>query len=671
MSSVYYKFASSKNESRVTFDGTHISVFDIKKEIMLNNKMGSGKDFDLGLYDAATGEELKDDHYQVPRSKSLIARRLPPANKAKGGSAAKYIAGTSAALGGRDDLLDRRVEAGSRAELLAKKGLSMPGMPGGKHMTARFDGKSDPSGSSNAADALPTVSTGSMEEDARLAAMMQQQDAQWLEEQNQLSQQTRVAYDGGGRGRGTFRGGAAGRGGASGRGGLSTANYNYLLDPEKPPPPGYICYRCGQKGHWIQACPTNENPEWENKPRFKRTTGIPRSFLKTVEQPAAGEGGNAGVMITADGSFVTIQSDTEAWKKHTKAKALTEADVREGAGTDSALSCPICSRLLREAVRTPCCKTLYCEECIHTTLLEQDFVCPSCESKIVSLDRLKPDDEARQKVEDFVKLEIERSKESNANSDDAGNSDADNSVDKRAKEEENASEGVKQEQSPKPVPTSSEKPSPAVKEGTPEPGEITGEDNQVNANMVMSNNNFDMNAMNMMGMMMGMNPMMQFQALQMQATQTMMALQNPQLPPPMRMQLMMQLQMQQNAMQMIMSGNPMAMMGGHNNMGSTGHSGANTPNHHIQQHQEQQQRRPAGRSPQKVGGNGLPMQQGQSGPSKQPTVKLGQGNGSPNRNQHGDSTSSKRKLDDVSDGGVVVGATDDSEIKAPKQIKTQ
>lgn len=60
MSSVYYKFASSKNESRVTFDGTHISVFDIKKEIMLNNKMGSGKDFDLGLYDAATGEGKQD-----------------------------------------------------------------------------------------------------------------------------------------------------------------------------------------------------------------------------------------------------------------------------------------------------------------------------------------------------------------------------------------------------------------------------------------------------------------------------------------------------------------------------------------------------------------------------------------------------------------------------------
>lgn len=88
--------------------------------------------------------ELKDDNYQVPRSKSLIARRLPPANKARGGSAGKYIAGTSAALGGRDDTLDRRVEAGSRAELLAKRGISMPGLPPGKHLTARFDGKSDP-----------------------------------------------------------------------------------------------------------------------------------------------------------------------------------------------------------------------------------------------------------------------------------------------------------------------------------------------------------------------------------------------------------------------------------------------------------------------------------------------------------------------------------------------
>ena len=40
----------------MTFDGTHISVFDLKREIILANKMGNGKDFDLGIYDNVTGE---------------------------------------------------------------------------------------------------------------------------------------------------------------------------------------------------------------------------------------------------------------------------------------------------------------------------------------------------------------------------------------------------------------------------------------------------------------------------------------------------------------------------------------------------------------------------------------------------------------------------------------
>lgn len=116
--------------------------------------------------------------------------------------------------------------------------------------------------------------------------------------------------------------------------------------------------------------------------------------------------------------------------------------MRENAGTDSALSCPICSRLLREAVRTPCCKTLYCEECIHTTLLDQDFVCPNCESKIASLDKLKPDEEARQKVEEFVKSELQKSKEANGGE----NSESETDSTKNVKREENKGpEEVKKE----------------------------------------------------------------------------------------------------------------------------------------------------------------------------------------------------------------------------------
>lgn len=53
-SSVFYKFNSRKDESRVTFAGTGISVFDLKREIILANNMGKANDFDLFIYDTTS-----------------------------------------------------------------------------------------------------------------------------------------------------------------------------------------------------------------------------------------------------------------------------------------------------------------------------------------------------------------------------------------------------------------------------------------------------------------------------------------------------------------------------------------------------------------------------------------------------------------------------------------
>lgn len=91
---------------------------------------------------------LTDDHHQIPRSTSVIIRRIAPNPKLKnGGTAARYIAGTSASVGGRDDLVDRRVEASSREELMNKRGLGGLGRGGGMmgkgNMTARFDKKEE------------------------------------------------------------------------------------------------------------------------------------------------------------------------------------------------------------------------------------------------------------------------------------------------------------------------------------------------------------------------------------------------------------------------------------------------------------------------------------------------------------------------------------------------
>lgn len=53
---VFYKFKSQREPSRIAFDGTAISVFDLKKEIIAENKMGKGADFDFAIYHADTEE---------------------------------------------------------------------------------------------------------------------------------------------------------------------------------------------------------------------------------------------------------------------------------------------------------------------------------------------------------------------------------------------------------------------------------------------------------------------------------------------------------------------------------------------------------------------------------------------------------------------------------------
>lgn len=72
--------------------------------------------------------------------------------------------------------------------------------------------------------------------------------------------------------------------------------------------------------------------------------------------------------------------------------------------------CPIDNRLFRDAVKTPCCEKAYCEECIQTHLLEHDFVCPNCQKKITSLDKLIINKPLRTRVGDYIDRAIEESR---------------------------------------------------------------------------------------------------------------------------------------------------------------------------------------------------------------------------------------------------------------------
>ena len=56
MNFVHYKFKSQNKPSRIVFDGTGISVFDLKREVILANKLGTGTDFDLSIYEEASNQ---------------------------------------------------------------------------------------------------------------------------------------------------------------------------------------------------------------------------------------------------------------------------------------------------------------------------------------------------------------------------------------------------------------------------------------------------------------------------------------------------------------------------------------------------------------------------------------------------------------------------------------
>ncbi|KAF8315353.1 DWNN-domain-containing protein [Clavulina sp. PMI_390] len=385
---VYYKFKSQRAEKRIAFDGTGISVFDLKKEIILTNNFGKASEVDLLLFDSAD-KEYTDDNQIVPRSTSVIAKRMP-ASKPGRGNAALYVAGAAPTSNSQAVRQDSSKPSSSLPAAWNKSS--------GGAISKRFDGKEDRRSFSNASKpvnikATPKVeSVAAASEADSIKAMFEADDEVWKETQERMSHATPIY---------TNRGGAP-----RGRPFQPSPHLNRPTD-SRPLPPGYICHRCSKPGHWIQDCPTNDDRDYDNRPRVKRTTGIPRSFLKAVDAP---EGAAQGVMITPEGGFVIAQPDIASWEKQrSRPTPLTAADVREKRPSDLSLECPICNKLLRDAVKTPCCSKTFDEECIQTHLLESDFICPSCHKKISSLDKVTPDTASREKVRRYIADEIAKS----------------------------------------------------------------------------------------------------------------------------------------------------------------------------------------------------------------------------------------------------------------------
>ncbi|KAI9889966.1 MAG: hypothetical protein M1814_004584 [Vezdaea aestivalis] len=379
-SSVFFKFKSQKEPSRVTFDGTGISVFELKREIITINRLGDGNDFDLAIFNEDTNEEYDDDTTIIARSTSIVAKRLPPARAGKG-SAARYVTG------------------------------KMPVSAKNSSRTERSNQKDSVSKPTTSVIAGPTVIDSSQTEEERIAAMLNADAEQWDQQKKEMANATPVYRPNAGRGKGVA-----------------------TNAPSNPPPSGYVCYRCGEKGmkgkpktvcphkanydkgHWIQQCPTNDDPNFDGRPRVKRTTGIPRSFLRTVAKPdslskdSSGDGTSApsGVMVNAEGEFVVAEPDNASWALfQAKAKASEQAQQIAAKGNkelqDLGLECPIDKKLFVAPTKTPCCNKTYCTECITNALFESDLTCPNCHTEGVILEELVVDEEMVATVKAYVK----------------------------------------------------------------------------------------------------------------------------------------------------------------------------------------------------------------------------------------------------------------------------
>lgn len=356
-SAIFYRFRSQKNASRIFFDGTGITVFDLKKEIINENKLGDGTGFELRLYHNDTEEEYADDTVVIPRSTSVVARRSPPS---KGGrsNAARYVTGKP------------------------------------RITKITLDLKSKDDGSFATEENKEVQADTKMSEEDRINAMFANQDDQWSKVQQNMSAATPVFN--------------------KPTGGATAGATNDV------PPPGYMCYRCGSKDHWIKNCPTNNDPNWEGK-RIKRTTGIPKTYLQTIENPEDDPG--KSYMMNAEGQFVRQRADERAWSVITKKLNKTKEVIDDLKDVEPELLDPITGKVMEDPVTTPCCQKAYGRTGLEDRLLEQDFVCPNCGKEDIFLDTLKPDEELKAKIDtlldsEFTKRGIKRERDDEADEED-------------------------------------------------------------------------------------------------------------------------------------------------------------------------------------------------------------------------------------------------------------
>ncbi|KCZ81146.1 hypothetical protein H312_01438 [Anncaliia algerae PRA339] len=143
---------------------------------------------------------------------------------------------------------------------------------------------------------------------------------------------------------------------------------------QRAPPATYVCFRCGQKGHFIQYCPTNQDKNYDVI-RARKPTGIPKAFLIESKEPKEGN------LIDERGSYVKIQPQIEEWQK---IQGILKSNV------PNHIICAVCNEIFNKPMILQC-KHSFCNKCIKE-------YCYICDKKV---EYKSFDDELQNEVERF------------------------------------------------------------------------------------------------------------------------------------------------------------------------------------------------------------------------------------------------------------------------------
>ncbi|XP_064815018.1 E3 ubiquitin-protein ligase RBBP6-like isoform X2 [Oncorhynchus masou masou] len=379
MSCVHYKFSSKLNYDTVTFDGLNITLADLKRQIMGRERL-KAVDCGLQITNAQTKEEYKDDEALISKNSSVIIRRIPIGGvKATSKmfnidrfSEQNHFPVQNLPVGSSKG--DRSSEHGhfsvgsSKGDRSSEHGHFSVGSSKGDRSSEH--GHFSVGSSKGIADHASSISLAQLSKTANLAEANASED----DKIRAMMSQSNHDYD----------------------------PIHYVKKLTGPPPANYTCYRCGKNGHHIRNCPTNGEKGFEPPQRIKKSTGIPRSFMKEVDDPSI-----KGAMLTNTGHYAIPTIDAEAYALGKKERPpfvprdQSSSEEDEDPVPDELL-CLLCKDLMTDAVVIPCCGNSYCDDCIRTSLLEsEEHVCPTCSQSNVSPDALIANKFLRQAVNNF------------------------------------------------------------------------------------------------------------------------------------------------------------------------------------------------------------------------------------------------------------------------------